>query len=415
VGAQAQQGFNTLLGEPVNQIPIRLCADSFAGLVRRAPALRLPSMALLLGVGFLGFFSPVASAQAASGSALTAGQTLTAGEYLESPDHHFQLVMQGDGNLVEYVGSRALWSTGTSGNPGSYLVNQTSDGNLVLYSAAGRALWVATGAYGNPGDSLVLQADANLVVYNTASQLIWINGAGNPVLTYTGPTQVTSSTTFTPTATVSSPAASCQSGATVTFTLSIDPLTGSPGPYVVESAVSVASGAVTGASVSTTGWLTTRYAVTISYTGTAVCAGGSSKGTLDVRTTGGLEFGQVFSNPSGGSAPANYVDTYPNNSILYLGGAPFGGVASDVVPDQPLPSGWVLTSVSRSGTGSDPETLEELNGAPAGTTVQIITGCPYDPEIFPAIEGYAAPAGWRVIATNTGTYPDCTYETIEAP
>lgn len=56
-----------------------------------------------------------------------------------------RLVMQRDGNLVVYLGHKALWSSGTWGHPGARLVLQR-DRNLVIYSAAGRALW-ATGTY----------------------------------------------------------------------------------------------------------------------------------------------------------------------------------------------------------------------------------------------------------------------------
>ncbi|HEV2060317.1 MAG TPA: hypothetical protein VGR11_13255 [Solirubrobacteraceae bacterium] len=53
-------------------------------------------------------------------------------------------VMQGDGNFVLYhQGWTPLWSSGTYGNPGSYIVMQ-NDGNLVIYNPGGRALW-ATG------------------------------------------------------------------------------------------------------------------------------------------------------------------------------------------------------------------------------------------------------------------------------
>jgi hypothetical protein len=57
-----------------------------------------------------------------------------------------RLVMQHDGNLVlywtpEYSG-RAIYGTGTHGNPGAYLAVQ-DDGNLVIYSPSGRPLWTS--------------------------------------------------------------------------------------------------------------------------------------------------------------------------------------------------------------------------------------------------------------------------------
>ena len=49
--------------------------------------------------------------------------------------------MQGDGNLVLYSSSAsALWASGTSGNPGAYLV-LGDDGTLAVDSATGTPLW----------------------------------------------------------------------------------------------------------------------------------------------------------------------------------------------------------------------------------------------------------------------------------
>ncbi len=52
-------------------------------------------------------------------------------------------VMQGDGNFVLYhQGWTPLWSSGTWGHPGAYIVLQ-NDGNLVIYGPSGRALWAS--------------------------------------------------------------------------------------------------------------------------------------------------------------------------------------------------------------------------------------------------------------------------------
>lgn len=50
-------------------------------------------------------------------------------------------VMQGDGNFVVYDNGNVRFHTGTNGHPGAYLRFQNSDGNLVVYSTAGQALW----------------------------------------------------------------------------------------------------------------------------------------------------------------------------------------------------------------------------------------------------------------------------------
>jgi surface antigen len=121
-----------------------------------------------------------ASFASAGGASLGSGQTLSAGQSLTSANGEYRLVMQGDGNLVEYVsGGRALWTSGTQGNSGAWAVMQT-DGNLVVYNASGQALWNSR-TQGHTGASLSLQDDANLVIY-TGSTAVWYNNAVNDQL-----------------------------------------------------------------------------------------------------------------------------------------------------------------------------------------------------------------------------------------
>ena len=73
--------------------------------------------------------------------ASTSTLDLTANQSIYSPNGQYQLIMQGDGNLVEYgPGGQVIWDAGTNGNPGAYAIMQ-GDGNLVVYSPAGKALW----------------------------------------------------------------------------------------------------------------------------------------------------------------------------------------------------------------------------------------------------------------------------------
>ncbi|MFI5911125.1 NBR1-Ig-like domain-containing protein [Dactylosporangium sp. NPDC051541] len=117
---------------------------------------------------------PAPPAAQAEPTALYANQTLDAGTRLVSGNQQYALVMQGDGNLVEYApGGRPVWASGTN-VPGTVLVNQ-GDGNIVLVAPGNRAIW-ATGTNGNPNSVLVVQDDANVVVYAPGNRPIWASG-----------------------------------------------------------------------------------------------------------------------------------------------------------------------------------------------------------------------------------------------
>jgi hypothetical protein len=104
-------------------------------------------------------------------SVLGPNEALQPGAQRVSADGRFVLAFQGDGNLVLYQGSTALWSTGTHGTGATVAVMQ-GDGNLVLYSSAGAPLWASNTA-GNPGAWLVVQGDGNLVLYSSSGTALW--------------------------------------------------------------------------------------------------------------------------------------------------------------------------------------------------------------------------------------------------
>lgn len=118
-----------------------------------------------------------------AGDRITPGTRLGTDDFLLSGDGRFQLIMQGDGNLVLYQLSprRALWATNTSGG-GNWAVLQT-DGNLVVYTAGGKALWGSATDRKSVRD-LVMQNDGNLVIYQTDGRALW---ASNTAQTPTGP------------------------------------------------------------------------------------------------------------------------------------------------------------------------------------------------------------------------------------
>jgi len=116
-----------------------------------------------------------AMADVTSKGRLESGEGLQIGEKLTSRMGQFQLVMQPDGNLVEYVGARGLWHTQTWGRPGTVARMQT-DGNFVLYAPGFQAVW-SSRTYGNPGAHLVLKDDASLNVVSRSGTVLWSSGA----------------------------------------------------------------------------------------------------------------------------------------------------------------------------------------------------------------------------------------------
>lgn len=109
----------------------------------------------LLNVGF--------TAAQSLGSSIPGGTDINAGSYLLSPDGWVKLVMQADGNLVEYYlpTGTAIWATNTNGP--NRITKMQTDGNLVVYSPTG-ALWASNTFI--PGATLSLENNG----------LIWIRG-----------------------------------------------------------------------------------------------------------------------------------------------------------------------------------------------------------------------------------------------
>ena len=105
---------------------------------------------------------------------LAPGRSLHRQSALRSADGRFQLWLQGDGNLVLYMGSTVLWKV--TGLKGVTLTNRT-DGNLVLLNAAGTVVWSSKTA-GRGQSDLNLQNDGNLVLYprSTPLKASWSSG-----------------------------------------------------------------------------------------------------------------------------------------------------------------------------------------------------------------------------------------------
>lgn len=97
---------------------------------------------------------------------LYSGQSLNAGEFLANGP--YELIMQGDCNLVLYVNNnRVLWSSGTYGRGSSCRATLQDDGNLVIFSGTD-SVWASNTARGPNTYRLVMQGDGNAVIYGAA-------------------------------------------------------------------------------------------------------------------------------------------------------------------------------------------------------------------------------------------------------
>ncbi|HEY0471035.1 MAG TPA: hypothetical protein VGD34_05200 [Kribbella sp.] len=93
---------------------------------------------------------------------LGAGRTLKPGQLLYSRNRVYRLQMQTDGNLVLVkYGKTVLWNSGTGRHNGAFAVMQ-GDGNLVVYLGR-KALWSSRTA--KKGSMLQMQNDGNAVIY----------------------------------------------------------------------------------------------------------------------------------------------------------------------------------------------------------------------------------------------------------
>lgn len=106
---------------------------------------------------------------------ISAGNPNQGINYCMCTPNGWRLYMQTDGNLVIYDQNNvARWASNTSGGLGSYAMMQT-DGNFVVYDNGVKKF--ASNTAGNPGAYLRFQnSDGNLVIYTAAGQPIWATG-----------------------------------------------------------------------------------------------------------------------------------------------------------------------------------------------------------------------------------------------
>lgn len=137
-----------------------------------SPHVRFLAALFVTGVS-VAALSHATPAHAASILDSRGASSLGSGGVLTSPSGQFQLVMQGDGNLVATQWPKPYWASGKFGsNPTMYM---QGDGNLVIYGSNG-VIW-ATNKFDSAGARLVLQDDGNIVVVGYSKGIIWTPNA----------------------------------------------------------------------------------------------------------------------------------------------------------------------------------------------------------------------------------------------
>src|ERR1700748_2145794 len=117
---------------------------------------------------------------------LTMNQYLKPGDSLVSNNGRFNLILQGDGNLIlNRVGQpgSAMWLTSTAGHANIYWAYMQDDGNFVVRvdGVDGKSIW-ASKTPGNPGAALVLTDTGDLVIQRPNGNIIWTSESSSKLL-----------------------------------------------------------------------------------------------------------------------------------------------------------------------------------------------------------------------------------------
>jgi hypothetical protein len=104
---------------------------------------------------------------ACGGSILSSNRIMLRNTYIRSADGRYTLWLQGDGNLVLYGPSGAIWANYRN----SDMLVMQPDGNLVTYTYNGVATW-SSGTHGTGANQLIVQNDGNLVIY-APNRAVW--------------------------------------------------------------------------------------------------------------------------------------------------------------------------------------------------------------------------------------------------
>jgi hypothetical protein len=103
----------------------------------------------------------------------TAQTAIPAGTCVFAATNAGRLCFQTDGNLVNYRGSTAVWSSGTHATGGSVVMQQ--NGDLVVKASSGQVVWHSD-TTGNPDAELVVNDGGWVNILNPGGTAVWMSG-----------------------------------------------------------------------------------------------------------------------------------------------------------------------------------------------------------------------------------------------
>ncbi|MFI9275292.1 ricin-type beta-trefoil lectin domain protein [Kitasatospora sp. NPDC052896] len=136
--------------------------------------------------GLAQFAAPVALGNLASPSASADGGWIFSGTVLYSACARFELLPDGDAVLTRLKTGQVIWSSGTSGHPGSRILVD-STGALEVHDSGNNVIWsTGTSESNNPRVTLTVQDNCNLVLGDAEGNPIWSSRTYDPAYDTTG-------------------------------------------------------------------------------------------------------------------------------------------------------------------------------------------------------------------------------------
>ncbi|MFJ7289813.1 MULTISPECIES: peptidoglycan DD-metalloendopeptidase family protein [unclassified Curtobacterium] len=145
---------------------------------RRLPRLAAAVVAIVVVAGgAVGIAEPASAAVVYTGKA-PAGTTLQPGDSVTSPNGQFRLILQGDGNLVEYgVGNQVLWASNTSNQPGAVLTIGRNRAVDLLRNGKRIVRWASAGTA--QSTEFAVRADGTMGLYSGKTAIVnWTSQQG---------------------------------------------------------------------------------------------------------------------------------------------------------------------------------------------------------------------------------------------